>query len=481
MGIREFFRRSPKTTQLQASFDIAQTTADNKNHWSAADNLSARAELSPGVRRVIRVRSRYEAANNSWYCGMIRTAVNHVIGRGPKLQVMTDSPIFNQRLETAFDDWSKKIKLSSKYRTIYAAYFRDGDSFVMRAERPRNYPISLDLKVFESEQCATPWTGAILQDAYVDDGVRFDAATNEIEFYIYDHHPGANIPVSTLRGQWYSANDVLHIFRAERPGQTRGIPRVTSALQTLPIMRRQELATLFSAESAANFAMYLKSNSAAIDPKTSPGDFQEVELARNMLTTLPAGWDIGQIEPKQPGPLYEMFQRQALMGFCRCTNMPYGLAAGTAKDSNFSSYKGDIRNVWKPEVVTEQDAFELSIVNPIFQWFLEACVFVPSLLSGGPPIDQIRFAWNWPPLPDIDPGDTVQTNATRIATGQSSIAQIYSENGMDWETEALSAATAWGVDVPTFKKALFDKTFDRNPPAQPQQTNQQQAGSVVSQ
>ena len=478
MGILDFFRR-PKP--LRATFDIAQTTRENKNHWAASDNLSARAELSPGIRRVIRIRSRYEAANNSWYSGMIRTAVNHIIGRGPRLQVMTANPEFNQRLELAYDAWSKKIKLAAKYRTVYGAEFRDGESFIMRAERPRNYPLSLDLKIFETEQIATPWTGAILQDAYVDDGVRFDANTNEIEYYVYDHHPGASIPVSTLKGEWYSANEVLHLFRAERPGQTRGIPRVTPSLQTLPIMRRQELATLFSAESAANFAIYMKSNSAAVDPAVAPTDFAEMELARNMLTVIPEGWDLGQIEPKQPGPLYEMFQRQALMSFCRCTNMPYALAAGTAKDSNFSSYKGDIRNVWRPEVETEQNHFELTIVDPVFQWFLEAAVFVPGLLAGGPPIDQIKYEWNWPPLPDIDPADTVSTNAQRISTGQCSIAQVYSENGMDWETEAASSAAAWGVEVIDYKKAVFDQTFGLTPQPVPPQPAQARFPQVAPQ
>ncbi|MFN9289302.1 MAG: phage portal protein, partial [Planctomyces sp.] len=162
------------------------------------------------------------------------------------------------------------------------------------------------------------------------------------------------------------------LYRAERPGQTRGIPRATPALQTLPIMRRQELATLYSAETAANFAMYLKSNSPAIDPADSPADFAEIELTRNMLTTLPAGWEIGQVEPKQPGPLYEMFQRQALMSFCRCTNMPYTLAAGTGKDANFSSFKGDMKNVWEPEVQVEQNRIQMDIVERLWQWFLES-------------------------------------------------------------------------------------------------------------
>lgn len=464
-----FWNKSSASTPkpIVAKFDIAQTTQDNRKHWASADGLSARAAISPAVRRVIRIRSRYEAENNSWYSGMLRTAVNHIVGTGPRLQILTDNPDANARLERAWLRWTRLVDFADKLRTAVEAYWRDGEVFLMKCKRPRNWPWELDIRTFETEQIATPWNNApIIGDSFVDDGIRFDAATNEIEFYIYDHHPGANIPVSTLHGEYYSSRHVAHLFRAERPGQTRGLPRATPALQTLPIMRRQELATLYSAETAANFAMYLKSNSPAIDPSASPADFAEIEIARNMLTTLPAGWEIGQVEPKQPGPLYEMFQRQALMSFSRCTNIPYGLAAGTSKDSNFSSFKGDIRNVWKPEVLVEQHRIEVSLMEQVFKWFLEEAVTVPGgLLYGMPAIEEIDHKWNWPPLPDIDPLDTANTAALRVSTGQATLTQVHAEVGTDWETEAMRMANDFGVDVPTLKAVVFAKTFGLIPGA----------------
>ena len=444
---------------LKARFDIAQTNADNRKHWANADSLSARASISPAVRRVIRIRSRYEAENNSWYAGILRTATNHIVGTGPRLQVLTGNTEADARLEKSFGRWCKTIQFADKLRTAVEAYWRDGEVFLMRSERPRNYPLTLDLRTFETEQVASPLFGPILSDPFVDDGIRFDQATNEIEFYLYDHHPGGNTPTTTLSGNWYPSREVLHLFRAERPGQTRGLPRATPALPLLPVMRRQQMATLFSAETAANFALYLKSNSPAIDPSASPADFAEIELARNMLTTLPAGWDIGQVEPKQPGANYTEFQKHTLQSFGRCTNMPYPLAAGTAQDSNFSSFKGDMRNVWRPEVLSEQDRIEVSVVEPIFRWFLEAAVFVPGLLDGMPQIAEIDHRWHWPPLPDLDPVDTARAAEIKLGSGQATLTQIHADAGQDWETEASRAANDFGVPVEQYKAALFAKTF----------------------
>lgn len=459
------FTRKQSPKPIQAKFDLAQTTSENRRHWANADSLSARAAISPAVRRVIRIRSRYEAENNSWYAGILRTAVNHIVGNGPRLQMLTTNVEANQRVEKAFRRWAMKIDLADMVRTMVEAYWRDGEVFAMRADRPQNYPLTLDLRTFEADQVATPWIGTVYNDAFVDDGIRFDRSANELELYVYDNHPGSNVPTTTLSGEWYPSSQVLHLFRADRPGQTRGIPRATPALQTLPIMRRQELATLYSAETAANFAMYLKSNSPAIDPASSPADFAEIEITRNMLTTLPAGWEIGQVEPKQPGPLYEMFQRQALQSFSRCTNMPYTLAAGTGKDANFSSFKGDMKNVWEPEVKCEQSRVEFSIIEPVFRWFLESAIYAPGLLDGLPQISEIDHKWHWPPLPELDAVDSANAAAIRLSTGQSTPTEEHARRGQDWDTECVRAATDFGVPVEAYKAAVFAKTFGLIPGA----------------
>lgn len=456
---------SRKRKPIEAKFDLAQTTSDNRKHWASADGLSARAAISPAVRRVVRIRSRYEAENNSWYAGILRTAVNHIVGTGPRLQLLTGDQAANARIEKAWRQWALKIDLADTLRTITEAYWRDGEAFVMRAERPQNWPLTLDIRIFEADQVANPWQASVFNNEFIDDGIKFDKSTNELQLYVYDSHPGSNHYHSTMSGEWYPACEVLHLFRADRPGQTRGVPRATPALQTLPIMRRQELATLYSAETAANFAMYLKSTSPAIDPSASPADFAEIELTRNMLTTLPAGWEIGQVEPKQPGPLYEMFQRQALQSFSRCTNMPYTLAAGTGKDANFSSFKGDMKNVWEPEVQCEQSRIEWSIIEPMFKWFLEAAIYVPGLLDGLPSIANIDHRWHWPPLPELDAVDSANAAALRLSTGQSTPTHEHARRGQDWDTEAARAAADFGVDVITYKQALFAKTFGLTPGA----------------
>ncbi|MCP4171837.1 MAG: phage portal protein [Fuerstiella sp.] len=243
---------------IQATFDLAQTTVHNRRHWANADSLAARASMSPAVRAIVRKRSRHEFDNNSWYSGILRTAANHIVGCGPRLQVLTTNHEANTRLEKAWVKWSRQVMLADKLRMMFETYWKDGEVFAMRTSRPSRWPISLDIRTFEAEQCAAPWIGQRLGDPHTDDGIRTDPNNNEIEYHFYDQHPGDVVFTPTLSGKWFPDKDVVHLFRRERPGQVRGIPRATSALNTLPVMRRQEMATLLASETATEAMTYLR-------------------------------------------------------------------------------------------------------------------------------------------------------------------------------------------------------------------------------
>jgi len=76
---------------LRARYDAAVVNDDNRRHWANADGLSARAANSAEVRRILRNRSRYEVANNSYARGIVLTLANDAIGTGPRLQMLTDN------------------------------------------------------------------------------------------------------------------------------------------------------------------------------------------------------------------------------------------------------------------------------------------------------------------------------------------------------------------------------------------------------
>ncbi len=67
---------------------------------------------------------------------------------------------------------------------------------------------------------------------------------------------------------------MIHYFRADRPGQSRGIPEITPALPLFAQLRRYTLAVLAAAETAADFAAVLYTDAPAngeADPSRADG------------------------------------------------------------------------------------------------------------------------------------------------------------------------------------------------------------------
>jgi capsid protein len=122
---------------VRGRYDAAQTTDENRRHWAMADQLSAKAAVSPEVRRILRAWARYEVANNSYAKGTVVTLANYVVGTGPRLQMLTDDPEANGIIEYEFARWAKAIGLAHKLHTMRIAQGESGEVFGVLATNAR--------------------------------------------------------------------------------------------------------------------------------------------------------------------------------------------------------------------------------------------------------------------------------------------------------------------------------------------------------
>lgn len=256
-----------------AKFDSAKTTPENRKHWANADGLSPNASINPEVRRVLRNRARYEVANNSYAKGIVLTLANDTIGTGPRLQMLTDDSDANARIEDAFDQWSRAVDLPGKLRTMRLARAESGEAFALLINNPgiasAGSPVSLDLKLIEADQVCTPLLRRGRNDEI--DGIALDQWGNPSAYRVLKRHPGDSgvfrTPIDDLTAyDTFAASSVVHYFRPDRPGQLRGIPDITPALPLFAQLRRYTLATIAAAETAANFAAVIYTDSPHVPP-----------------------------------------------------------------------------------------------------------------------------------------------------------------------------------------------------------------------
>jgi lambda family phage portal protein len=420
---------------LRARYDAAVTNDENRRHWANADGLSANAANSPDVRRNLRNRSRYEVANNSYARGIVLTLANDVVGTGPRLQMLTDNADANRQVERAFTLWSKAISLAEKLRTMRMARATDGESFAILTSNPQlSSAIQLDLRLIEADQVCTPDLSSLAANAI--DGIVFDSFGNPAEYHILKSHPG---DASAFSGNDYDrlpATTVIHWFRADRPGQARGIPDIMPALPLFAQLRRFTLAVISAAETAADFAGILYTDAPANGEADLAEPFEPIELEKRALVTMPGGWKMSQLQAEQPATTYAEFKKEILNEIARCLNMPFNVAAGNSSGYNYASGRLDHQTYFK-SLRVEQTHIECIVLDRILSAWLDEAALIPGLLPAGlGPFAEWNHQWFWDGQEHVDPAKEATAQATRLSNHTTTLAYEYARQGRDWE-EAL--------------------------------------------
>lgn len=424
---------------MRARYDAAVTTDDNRRHWANADGLSPNASNSAEVRRVLRNRARYETANNSYARGIVLTLANDVVGTGPRLQMLTNNAEANRRIEQSFMQWSCSVQLAEKLRTMRMARATDGDSFAVLTNNPRlETEVQLDLRLIEADQVTTPDLDRISKIAV--DGIVFDAAGNPIEYHILRNHPGDGYYSARNAYDRVPSAAVLHWFRVDRPGQTRGIPDIMPAIPLFAQLRRFTLAVLAAAETAADFAGILYTDAPANGEADAAEPFEPIELEKRALVTMPGGWKMSQMQAEQPSTTYAEFKHELLNEIARCLNMPFNVASANSSGYNYASGRLD-HQVYFKAIRVEQSHLERVVLDRILAAWFDEAAFVPDLLPTGlGPFASWSHQWFWDGHEHVDPAKEANAQATRLASHTTTLADEYAKRGQDWETQLRQRA-----------------------------------------
>jgi len=425
-----------RLASLRARYDAAVTTDENRRHWANADLLSADAANSPVVRRVLRSRSRYEVANNSYARGIVLTLANDCVGTGPRLQLLTDDPDLNRRVEAEFMRWAEAVALPARLRTMRMARAQDGEIFGLLTANPAvDSPVKLDLRLLEADQVTTP--DADRRFSAQVDGIVFDRYGNPIEYHILRSHPGDVLTRYPLDYDPVPASAVIHYFRVDRPGQHRGIPEITPALPLFAQLRRYTLAVIAAAETAADFAAVLYTDAPPNGEADAVEPMDIVELERRMATVLPGGWKLGQITAEQPATTYGEFKKEILNEIARCLNMPFNVAAGNSSGYNYASGRLDHQTYYK-SIRVDQAQLGTVVLDRVLKAWLDEAILISDFLPlrvRTLTFRDLDHQWFWDGQEHVDPAKEANAQATKLTSHTTTLAYEYARQGRDWEAE----------------------------------------------
>jgi capsid protein len=193
-------------------------------------------------------------------------------------------------------------------------------------------------------------------------------------------------------------------------------------------LRRYTLAVISAAETAANFSAVLQANCPAGSSPEDIAAMDVISLERNMATTLPMGWSLGQLKAEQPTTTYGEFKREILNEIARCLQIPFNIAAGNSSGYNYASGRLDHQDFYKA-IVNERSYFNQVAMEKIWRhWFREARVVY------GIKEDHIEHEWFYDGLPHVDPTKEAQATILRLES-TSTLAEECAKEGKDWREQ----------------------------------------------
>jgi len=441
------------------SYDAAATNRHTKQHFLYADGRDADSLIREDI-ATLRNRCRYEIRNNSYAKGMVETKRNDLVGSGPRLQVISEDADFNRRVELLFSMWCGRCDIEG--RLTFAdmiglagslqqdesgeglLVFESAEQAARRSwtDSPNEPDVTLRLRVVEPDRLASP---GFYDDGRVRDGIEYDANGRAVYYYILKTHPGSD---RTAAAGMYDydkvpASQVIHLYRAERPGQSRGVPWISPGLPVLAYLRRFTLATVAAAEQAANISAVIEHETTGSefgdDNSSDIEEMDEIEIARNAMLTLPSNAKMQQFKPEQPSSTYKEFKRELINEFARCVNMPYNVAAANSSGYNYASGRLDWQ-VYYRFIRTVRRWLAEHMLDRIFgQWLREAMLTegmgIPRAPAGG-----VTIQWIWPGAEHVDPLKEAAAQGKRLDNTTTTLAAEYALQGKDWEVEVRQKA-----------------------------------------
>lgn len=424
-----------------------------------APGTSADGAISPAL-RTLRFRSRQLFRDTDWGKTVMRVLVNNVIGHGINFQsqVKRDrkgdlDETINAQIETAWKAWTNKdccdvsgrLHFCDLERLIFRAIVESGEVLIrFHSKRFGQSKFPLALEIIEADQLDDSYTiEPASKDHEIRMGVEVDKFKRPIAYWIRPSHPGdfrISHPYSTDEPERVPADEILHLFVADRPGQTRGVPWLHASMLRLRNMDGYESAELIAKRAAACTMGVIESPDNAVvlsDEVQQDGEGRDraVEILEpGLVRTLRPGEKFTGFSPPRTSGDFEPYMRHNLRAIASSNGVTYESASGDYSQTNFSgSRMGRIEGIENYQIL--QEWFIREFNNLVFPRFLEAAFIggLPLRDYGANPDKYCCPRWVPRGWKLYDPSKEVGSARDAIRAGLSTLTKELAMLGLDIE------------------------------------------------
>lgn len=434
-------------------------TSDWKAFSTSANTEIAQASVT------LRNRSRDLSRNNPYAKKAITTLVTNIVGSGIKPSIQVAGNRYAKATKAAWKAWAETTECDFERRKTFAAIqamcaravLESGECFVRQYRDATARPIPFRLQVLEADFLDISKDGISTADGgFIMQGIEFDAAGRRVAYWLFPVHPGENRLYKSLTSARIPADEVLHVYYAERPGQIRGVPVGVSAFLRLKSLDEYDDAELMRKKVAACFGAFVTDTNDPLPGETNElGGYPIERLEPGMIEYLKPGKQVSLASPP-PSEGYAEYSTAFLRSVASGFGVTYEAMTGDLSGVNFSS--GRMGWIEMGNIVAEYQEFMMVPVlcAGVWNWFTQAAT-----IAGIGKMDSTA-TWTTPRRPMLDPVKETKGLSEQVRNGFISWQDAVRQQGDDPDVVADELKADYELFVKFGLMLACDPRFDPN-------------------
>lgn len=432
-----------KTPQKRKTYARAYEGASKSKRLSRwlAPSTSANSETQMGL-VTLRDRARDLRRNNPYARRGIEAITSNVVGHGIQTQFRDNSDVDNllpsetvENLELSWKNWAETTAIDfdgrnnifGLQRLIMDAVVESGEVLVRKKYTyGLNFP--LQYQVLESDFLDVNKNESVSNGNAILQGIEFNKKGKRVAYWLHESHPGSYDTLfgNTIESKRILAEDVIHIYRMDRPGQVRGISWLAPILVRVKDLDEFEDAQLVRQKVSACFTAFVRDISIdSADEEFSSEDYDMMErMEPGIIEHLPSG---KQIEFSNPPELqnYQQYVTQVLRAIGAGLGITYEVLANDYSNVNFSSGRMGWIEMFRNIKLWQENVMSLQFMDVVAKDFLQVWDIL------GEDVEQIGWLHITPKREMIDPTKEIPAAILAIRGGLSNLSDELMALGKD--------------------------------------------------
>jgi len=434
-GLRRMHARvmQDKAKNLLRAYDGADIGRRTEK-WNTSHS-SQNAENKISLFR-LRNRSRDLIRNEPYARRAAQAIVSNTIGEGIIAKAQAKTAGRANKFQSEWLSWSESLDCDHDgtnnfyglQALVWHTVFESGEVLIRRVKRSSGFgmDIPMQLQILEPDFIDTVRDGQIFDNGnFTIQGVEFDKLGRRVAYWLFPRHPGDIFGIQDIKGlisQRVPAEEIIHLFRTERPGQVRGIPWLAPIMLKLKDLGDYSDFTLMRQKVSACFTSFVTSADAYdLTSGTTPSAIPE-KLEPGSSVALPPGTSIEFANPPSSGD-FSQFSNAQLRSIASGIGITFETLTNDYSQVNFSSgrmgwieFQRNI-DVWRRHVMIPRFCI------PVWRWFTEAATLA------GYGSDKVVATWTAPRREMIDPVKETEATKSQVRSGLISLSEAIRQNG----------------------------------------------------